>query len=34
MTMQNQNGVVITVTSTTQGLDVDLGAGGVSIALK
>jgi hypothetical protein len=34
MTMQNQNGVVLTITSTTQGLDVDIGAGGVSIALK
>jgi len=34
MTMQNQNGVVITVTSTTRGLDADFGAGGVSIALK
>jgi hypothetical protein len=33
-TMQNQNGVVITITSTTQGLDVDIGAGGVSVALK
>jgi len=34
MTMQNQNGVVVTVTSTTRGLDADFGAGGVSIALK
>jgi hypothetical protein len=34
MTMRNQNGVVITVTSTTQGLDVDLGAGGVNISLQ
>jgi hypothetical protein len=34
MTMQNQNGVVLTLTSTTQGLDVDIGGGGVSITLK
>lgn len=34
MTMQNQNGVVLTITSTTQGLDVDIDAGGVTIALK
>ncbi len=33
MAMRNQNGVVITITSTTQGLDVDLGASGVNIAL-
>jgi hypothetical protein len=32
--MQNQNGVVINITSTTEGLDVNLGASGVDIALK
>jgi hypothetical protein len=34
MTMQNQNGVVMTITSTTQGLDVNVGASGVNVALK
>jgi hypothetical protein len=34
MAMQNQNGVVITLTSTTQGLDVNLGASGVNISLN
>jgi len=32
--MRNQNGVVITITSTTQGLDVNVGASGVNIALE
>ena len=32
--MRNQNGVVLTITSTTQGLDVNLGASGVNIALE
>ena len=34
MAMQNQNGVVITLTATTAGLDLNLGASGVNIALE
>jgi hypothetical protein len=34
MAMENQNGVVITITATTQGLDLNLGASGVNVALE
>jgi len=32
--MKNENGVVITFTATTQGLDVNLGVGGINITLE